>query len=243
MDRTPQLRPALDGDLGCAGPPDGRAHAREREREADGLGLASGVLDHRGALGEGGRHQELLGRPDRGEVEDDLRPPQSSGVRLDVALVDPEVRAEALEAAQMKVDGTRTDGAAAGRGDACPPETCEERTQDQERRSHRLHEIVRRLAVGNVAGLDDDLPPVRAPLGASTQVPEDLERGRHVGEHRHVLDHAALAREQRREEKRQSGVLRATHRHLSLERPAAPDHDRVHRPLPRLATSTRSMPA
>src|SRR5262249_31184214 len=182
------------------------------------------------------------GRPDGGKVEHDLGSAEASGLCLHVALVDAELNTQPLEPHQVKIHGTRADGAAAGCGDPRAAEARKQRTQDEEGCTHRLDELVGRLAAGDVAGLDDDLVSVGAPLGASPQVPEHLERGRHVGQHRDVLDHAAFAREQRREDERQRGVLRAAHRHFALERSATPDHDRVHQLLsPRRATSTRSM--
>ena len=76
-----------------------RAHLDEAVGEVADLGLARGVLDHRLALGERGRHQRDVGGADRDLGEDDRgRPSGPSWARGDdIAAVDLDLGAELLQ--------------------------------------------------------------------------------------------------------------------------------------------------
>src|SRR2546429_79737 len=79
-------------------------------------------------------------------------------------------------------------------------EAREERTQDEERGTHGLHEVVRRLAAVDGAGLDADLVTVGRRLHPGTEVAQHRDRGPDVAQHGHVPDDAAVRREQGGEE-------------------------------------------
>src|SRR5690606_23870317 len=78
---------------------------------------------------------------------------------------------------------------------------------------------------------------------------EEAEGRRDVGDARQAADRAALARQQRREEERQPGVLRAADRHGAGEPPASPHDDLRHDAAPSAAgtavapPTTRAIPA
>ena len=72
LDRL-QLLDAFDLDRRRARADDVRAHAVEERGEVGDLGLARRVLDHRRALGEHRRVQEVLGGADARELEHDTR--------------------------------------------------------------------------------------------------------------------------------------------------------------------------
>ena len=74
-------------------------HAPQAAREIDDLGLAGGILQERGAPGEGGGHEHVLGRADGNQrkLEDrSLEPGRRIG--MDVAITELEPGAQRLEA-------------------------------------------------------------------------------------------------------------------------------------------------
>src|SRR5262249_21917044 len=73
-------------------------------------------IDQRGlALGEACRHQQVLGSADGDGREDDLRTLEALGCRrLDIALAQLHLGAEALKTLEVEVDGPRPDRAAPG---------------------------------------------------------------------------------------------------------------------------------
>ena len=94
-----QLGDALDLDDGRAGAGDLGAHLVEEVGEVDDLGLARGVVDGGGALGEHRGHHEVLGGADAGERQRHGVAHEAVGrARVDVAVVDLELHAEGLEA-------------------------------------------------------------------------------------------------------------------------------------------------
>jgi alkylated DNA nucleotide flippase Atl1 len=138
--------------------------------------------------------------PTDGKSSRIFAPRRPFGLGLDIAFGDADARTHLLEAGQVQVDRARADRAAAGRRHAGAPEPREQRAEHEERRAHRLHELVRRVDGGHVARLDEHVVAVGAPRDARAQVLEHRHRGADVGQHRHVPQHAALARQQRREE-------------------------------------------
>ena len=90
------------------------AHLDEALGDVADLRLAGGVLDHRLALGERGRHQHVVGGADRDLGEDDASALQAARCLGDhVAAVDVDLGAELLQRHQVQVDRARADGAAA----------------------------------------------------------------------------------------------------------------------------------
>ena len=67
---------ALDLDRRGAGAGDLGAHLDQHVGQVDDLRLAGRVVDHRGAVGQHGGHQDVLGGPDTREVQPHRRPGQ-----------------------------------------------------------------------------------------------------------------------------------------------------------------------
>ena len=76
-----QLVHALDGDERRAGTANVRPHLVEDARQLLDLGLAGRVFQGGAALGEGGRHHQVLGAGDGDHVEDDGGPAQPARPR------------------------------------------------------------------------------------------------------------------------------------------------------------------
>ena len=178
------------------------------------LGLLGGILNHRRAFGEGRRHHEILGGADRRQIEINLCAAQLLRRRLDVAMALLDRRAHRFEAFQMQIDRPRADGAAAGSRDPRAAKARQQRTQNQKRRAHGFHQIVGRLELADGVGAQTDLVRALAPallVDLYPEAREQLEGGANVGEVRHDLIGTGLARQQRSDQNRQRGVLRAAH--------------------------------
>jgi hypothetical protein len=109
------------------------------------LGLAGGVLEDGPARGQARRHHDVLGAVDGGQVERDLGALESGAGRLDVAVLESDLRTQGLEALQVLVDGPDADRAAAGLGDPGDPAARQQRTQHQEGCAHLAHQVVGRF--------------------------------------------------------------------------------------------------
>ena len=111
---TVQRANAIDADDVAARALDARAHRAEATSEVEHLRLSGRILDERRALGEGGRHHQVLGARHGHHVHDDARTTQPLGHRVHVAVLDVDRGAHRLQAFHVLVDRPQADGAAAG---------------------------------------------------------------------------------------------------------------------------------
>ena len=96
------------------------------------------------AVGEHRRRQQVLGRADAREVEDDVGAVQAVGERLEVPVGELERRAHRLQAGDMHVDRAGTEVVTAGQGQSHVAAPCEQRPEHVDRRPDPLDELVRR---------------------------------------------------------------------------------------------------
>ena len=201
------------------------------------LGLARGVLDHRLALGERGRHHDVVRGADRHLGERDARAAQALGRLGDhVAAVDVDLGAQRLHAHQVQVDGPRADGAAAGHGNARLAAARQQRPEHPEARPHAAHQLIGRggvddIARGEMHGLAQVGRGIRA-LAVDGEiepmVAQDAREQIDVGQVRDVLEREPVGREQAGDDQRQGGILRARDRNGAVEAAAAGDADAIH---------------
>ena len=157
----------------------------------------------------------------------DVRALEPLRARLDVAVLDRDFGAERLQAFEVQIDRTRADRAAARQRDIGFAETRDERPEHEDRRAHRLDQIVRREIALRRPRIDVDLHAlVEHELHA--HLAEQLHRRRDVVQMRHVADRHGLVREQARRQDRQHRVLRAGNPDIAVEGLAAVDHDFCH---------------
>ena len=210
--------------------------ADEQPRQVGHLRLARGVLDHGGALGERGRHHEVLGAGHGDEVGGDARALEPAGPRLHVAVLDGDLRAQLLRgpsgagrwAARRWRSRRAARRAPSRRAPAAGPARAPRRAWSRPaRRAPRRSSRARRATRVLPSALGRTSPP---------SVSRSLQHGAHVGERRgrsssttgSAVSSAARERGQRR-------VLGRAHRHLAPERHAAFDD----RAVPASAPSRR----
>ena len=104
---------ALDDECRGPDPRDVRSHGNEELAEVGDLGFARHVVEARDPIGQHGSREQVLGGPDRREVEDDVGAVKPIGERLEVAVAELERGTHRFEARHVHVDGAGTEVIAA----------------------------------------------------------------------------------------------------------------------------------
>ena len=205
-----ELIDALDANRGCSGALDFGAHFREQFGEVGDFRLARGVADRRFAFGEHCGSEDIFRAGHRDFVEVDCRAVKPARARLDVALIDGDRGAHFFEGANVKIDGTRADGAAAGKRNFRVTESRDERAESEDRGAHGFYEFVGSFGVRDGFGGDGEFGgrEVRA-LHASAHVREQLRHCYDVAHARNVGEVHGLAGEQRCGHRGKRGVFRS----------------------------------
>ena len=115
-----QLGDALDLQARGPGAVHPGPHGVQQRGEVGDLGLARGVLDDGGALGERRGHHEVLGPRHGDDVRGDARGLEPAGPGHHVSVLDGHLGPELGQPLQVLVDGPDADGAPAGQGHARP---------------------------------------------------------------------------------------------------------------------------
>ena len=141
-----QLVDALDLDARGAGAPDHRAHRPQHGGQVDDLGLLGRVLDDRGALGQGGGHEEVVGGGVAGVLEHHLGADQPAAVDVapHLAVGDLEPGAHGGQPVDVEVDGPVAEVVAAGQRHVHLAAAGQEEPEDDHRGPHALHQLVGR---------------------------------------------------------------------------------------------------
>ena len=229
----PQRLHALDLNARGAGAAHDGAHVAEHGGQVGHLGLLRRVLDHRRALGQHGRHEQVVRRRVARVLQDDPgadqaaprhRPPHLAVGRL-------EAGAHGAEAAEVEVDRPVAEvvparqrhphGAAAG----------QEEPEDDDRGPHPLEQLVgargHQLALGR--GGHAHIPVVEA-LDPRPDAAQHLGHGLDVGDAGHVGEHGAPLGQQAGRHQLERRILGAACPDGAPERAAGLDHDLIHDP-------------
>ncbi len=184
-------------------PCDLRAHRRQARGEIDDFRLARGVFERRDAVGQRRRHHQVFRSGYRDDVERESRALEPGRAGVDVAVRQIDLRAHRLQALDVLVDRPQADRAAAGQRHARLAGARDQRSEREDRRAHRLHELVRRerpvdrrRVERHGAGL--------AGLHVDAHLREQRLHRLHVVQPRHVGERQRLGREQRRAQDRQA---------------------------------------
>ncbi len=148
------LSTPLHADGGRAGALDVCAHLVEQGGEVDDLRLAGAILQDGLALGERGGHEQVFGAGDGDLVENDFGALEPFGAGFDVAVILADLGAEAFQAFDVQVDGTRADGAAAGQRNAGASAARHQRAEHQRGGAHGLDQVVGGFGRGEIAAAD-----------------------------------------------------------------------------------------
>ena len=141
-------------------------------------------------------------------------------------MLERDLRSELAKGGEVEIDRPDADCAAAGKRDANRAGAREQRSQDEDRGPHGLHELV-----GGVGGKDfgdRDRNRFRLRLDPGADVTEDLLHRADVGDPRKVRQAHGLSRQESRREAGQGGVLRAGDGDFSFESRRAVDDELVH---------------
>ena len=208
----PKLLHTADRQRCRAGPADPCPHLHQHVAQVDDLGFAGGVVDHGLALGEHRRHEDVLGRPDRREVEPDPGALEFVGARDDAAVLDLAVRAEQAQPGLVHVQRPRPDRVSARQGHHRPLAPRDQRPEHTDRGAELPHRgeirVVLRL------GGRRDLRGVVIEHHLAAQPAQYLGHQRNVENVGAVRDRAGALGEQRGGHQLEHAVFRATHVHF-----------------------------
>ena len=194
-----QRRHAFDRQSIATDARDLRAHSDQALRKIADLRLPRGIGQHGAPLGQGRRHQQVLGGADRHKREHNLRPPQPPiDPPVDVAALQVEPGAHLLQSLDMQVHRPSPDLATAGQGHARLPDTRHQGTQHQERRPHLAHNVVRRLGIGDGPTERQHAPLIVLLVHRDAVLRQQLAHRLDVRQPRHIRQHQPLFGQQPR---------------------------------------------
>ncbi|MNF44971.1 hypothetical protein D3C84_260930 [compost metagenome] len=230
--RAPQAFDAIDGDGVGAGALNLRAHGDQAVGQVDHFRFAGGVLQHAPAVGQGRGHHDVLGTGHADGIEEEVGATQATGrsLGLDVAAFDVDLRTHGLEAADVQVDRTRTDGAATGQGHFGLTETGHHRAEHQDGRTHGLDQLVRRHQGLDAAGVDFDRQ-LLVDHRLHAHATEEFDHGGDVMQMRQVGHGDRGVGQEGGGQDRQRGVLGAGNADLAIEALTAGNNQFVHSSL------------
>ena len=232
MASTGQPLHAVDHDARGACALDIRAQRDQAIGQVGDFRFHGRVLEHGGALGQGRGHQHVLGAGHADHVEYVARAFQSLCSGLDEAVLDRYFRPQRLQALDVLVDRARADRATARQRDFRRAVLGQQRAQHQDRGAHGLDQFVGRHMLVDAARIDGDrtAPGQRAFVDADAraQFAQQLHRGDHVVQVRHVGDFHRRIGQQGGAQDRQHRVLGAGDGDFAVEGIAAGDYDFLH---------------
>ena len=182
------------------------------------------------AFRECGCHEQVFGAGDGNLVEDNLRAFESGCGCFNVAVLLRDLGAEAFESFDVQIDGTSSDGAAAGKRDTGTATAGDERSENQRGGTHGFHEFIRRFGCSQVLAVDGG-----AVMGASVA---EFDFGAHGGEQvacglnvadlRNVFENDRLIGEQGSGHAGKSGIFRAADADGAEQRLSAANDELIH---------------
>ena len=229
----PQRLDALDLNARGARTAHDRAHVAEHGGQVGHLGLLRRVLNHRRALGQDGRHEQVVRRRVARVLQDDpgADQPASRHRAAHLAVGRLEAGAHGAEAAQVEVDRPVPEVVAARQRHPHGAATGQEETEDDHRGPHLLEELVgarrHQLAVGR--GGHAHIPVVEA-LDLRADAAQHLGHDVDIGDARDVGEHGATLGEQAARHQLERRILRSTCPDGAPERAAGLDHHLDPRP-------------
>ncbi len=169
----------------------------------------------------------MLRPPHGGDIEIDACPLQPFfGNGLHVAVLQPDLGPQRLQALEVLIDRPRTDGTAAGQRNPRPAETGQKRPKHQYRGPHGLDQIIGRLNRIDAGGVDPHA--VALAIDACPQGFQQFCRGVDVAQTGNVGNGAGTGCQDGGYADRQRGVFGTADGHFALKAVAALDNQFVH---------------
>jgi len=221
------LADTLDLDRGGARPGDARPHPPQEHRQILDLRFARRIADHRHPARHGPGEQQVLGRPDAGELQVHGRTQQTPRRRAaQDAVGQLELGAHAAQAVHVHVDRPAPEVVAAGQRHPGLAARGQQRTQDQDRGPHLADQVDGGLG----EEIDGHLHLDRVAVGPAhtAHVLQDPAHDLHVEDAGDVLDTVPPRRQQRGDEMLEHGVLGPEHRHAPPQWLTPGDDELVH---------------
>ena len=221
-----ELRDALDAEDVRLDPLDLRAERDEEAAEILDVRLAGRIPDHRLALGEHRRHDDVLRRHHARLVEEDGLAAKPGRGHL-VAPVDRDLCAELREAVNVRIEAPAPDHVAAGRRDGDAAEAGKQRAGEQERGPDATAELLVELGLVDARRIDADVV-LGSQLDVGADVHEQLDHRLDVADPRDVRQLHRLGCERARRQDREGAVLVPGGADRPAEGPPALDHEGLH---------------
>ncbi len=224
-----QALDALDSDRRAPRPQHVCPHTVEESGQVGDLGLAGGVVDDRGPLGQDRGHERVLRGTHAGELEQDPGAVEPVGRCLDVPVRRLESGTQLFEPAQVHVDGSWPEVVAAGEGHPRPAESGQQRAEHHDGGPHPLDQLVGGL--GHDAGgmVDGELVGITTGHRHAHRRQQiahvfDIGDGRHVAQDVRALGQAGGGHQL------EHRVLGPADGHDARQRSTGPHHDAIGRP-------------
>ena len=135
------------------------------------------------------------------------------------------LRAQGLQALQMKVDGPLPDGAASGQSHTRTAAAGQNGAEDQNAGPKAAHVFLMERALG-LQGADGDLRSAACHLRAA--IPQDGQKRFHIRDAWHFLQYQWFLRQQSRGQQRQHRVFGGVHLHFAAQHRAVTDEISCH---------------
>ena len=211
---------------------DVRAHFAEEMDEVGNFRFASGVLENGGAFSERGSHQKVFSTGNGDFFEHDvgsLEAPVIGNFGLNIAVFRGDGGAHFFQGREMQIDGTRTDGAAAGKRDVGLTGTRDSGAESEDGSAHGFDEFVGRHSVGEGFGFDGEGGGRKGRRGdMGRHEGEKLAHGDDVANLRDIVEGDRFACEEGGGHQRESRVFRAADFDSAVKRLATSNAEFIH---------------
>ena len=228
-----QLPHPLDGEQVGGDARDAGPHAVEHAAELLEVGLARGVVDRRGALGQHSRHDDVGRTRHGGFVEQHVAPLEAFGPQGEklLARVEVELGPQPPKAQEVGVEPAASDLVPAGLGHVTHPEAGQQRA-DKHDRAAQPAGAAAEIGASHVVRVDvrraECVGVLPEPFDLHAECREQLDELHHVEDVGHVAHHDPLGREQHGAENLQRLVLGPLRGDLSVEAVSALDLKQRH---------------
>ena len=221
--RTAQMLHAFDFNGIGTGTLDLRSHLVQKIGQVYNFRLLCGILDIGDTFCQDCRHHDVLRRTHTREVQIDGVTDQTlsacPGFHIAFRFIEDDFCPQSLQSFQVQINGTGTDGTAAGQRHPCSSLSGKQRPHDENGSTHLIHQIKPCLRRYDI--LCDDRNGIFLHIfDFCTERCENLLHKCHITKLRHIADDTFVFRQQRGCHERQYCILGPADDHFSRKRSA-----------------------